>query len=80
MTVRRLLLALLAAAGLSSCSSLPSMDPTSWFGSGSTGPKPSELPVLTNAQGVRVLWSSNIGSAEAFVFSPSVVGDSVYVA
>jgi len=80
MTVRRLLLASLAAAGLSGCSSLPSIDPTDWFSSKSSGPKPAELPALTNPQGVRVLWTANIGAAEAFVFSPSVVGDSVYVA
>ena len=80
MKVPRPLLALLAAAGLSACSSMPSIDPMDWFSSKSTGPKPAELPVLTNAQGVRVLWSSSIGAAEAFVFSPALIGDSVYAA
>jgi outer membrane protein assembly factor BamB len=83
MTVRRLLLPAFLAAGLAACSSMPSMsslDPTDWFSSKSTGPKPAELPVLTNPQGVRVLWTSNIGAAEAYVFSPTVVGDSVYAA
>lgn len=56
------------------------MNPMDWFGSKATGPKPAELPVLTNAQGVRVLWSANIGAAEAFVFSPTLNGDSVYAA
>jgi outer membrane protein assembly factor BamB len=79
-SVRRLSLALLAAAGLQACSSLPSVNPMDWFASTSTGPKPAELPVLSNAQGVRVLWSSSIGAAEAFVFSPTLVGDSVYAA
>ncbi|HEY8067651.1 MAG TPA: outer membrane protein assembly factor BamB [Burkholderiales bacterium] len=68
---------------LSACSSVPSMpslNPLDWFASKSTGPKPSELPVLTNAQGVRVLWSANIGAAESYVFSPALVGDGVYVA
>ena len=55
---------------LSACSSLPSMNPLDWFGSSSTGPKPAELPVLTNAQAVKVLWSSSIGAAEGFFFSP----------
>ena len=80
MKVPRPLLALLAAAGLSACSSIPNIDPMDWFSSKSTGPKPAELPVLTNAQGVRVLWSSSIGAAEAFVFSPALIGDSVYAA
>ena len=80
MTVHRLLLPFLAAASLSACSGLPSVNPMDWLGSRSTGPKPAELPVLTNAQGVRVLWSSSIGAAEAFVFSPAHNGDSVYAA
>ena len=71
---------LLAAAGLSACSSLPSMNPVDWFSSGPTGPKPAELPVLTNAQPVKVLWSANIGAAEGFFFSPIMIGDAVYAA
>ena len=51
-----------------------------WFSSGPTGPKPAELPVLTNAQGVKVLWSSSIGSAEGFFFAPILVGDGIYAA
>lgn len=78
--MRRLLLVLLAATGLSACSSMPSLNPMDWFGSTPTGPKPAELPVLTNAQTVRVLWTASIGAAEAFVFSPTLSGDSVYAA
>ena len=51
-----------------------------WFGSKASGPKPAELPVLSNAQGVRVLWSANVGAAEAFVFTPALSGGSVYAA
>jgi outer membrane protein assembly factor BamB len=80
LTVRRPLLVLLAATGLSACSSMPSLNPMDWFGSSPTGPKPAELPVLTNAQTVRVLWTGSIGAAEAFVFSPTLSGDSVYAA
>ena len=80
MTVHRLLLPFLAAASLSACSGLPSVNPMDWLGSRSTGPKPAELPVLTNAQTVRVLWTASIGAAEAFVFSPTLSGDSVYAA
>lgn len=78
--MRRLLLVLLAATGLSACSSMPSLNPMDWFGGSPTGPKPAELPVLTNARTVRVLWTASIGAAEAFVFSPTLSGDSVYAA
>jgi outer membrane protein assembly factor BamB len=78
--MRRLFLPLLAAAGLSACSSMPSMNPMDWFSRGSSGPKPAELPVLTNAQPVKLLWTSSIGAAEGFFFSPVNIGDSVYAA
>lgn len=65
---------------LSACSSMPSMNPMDWFGSQATGPKPAELPALTNAQGVKVLWSAGVGAAEGFFFSPVLVGDGVYAA
>jgi len=77
--MRRLLLPLVAAAGLSACSSLPSVNPLDWFGS-SSGPKPAELPVLSNAQPVKLLWSSSVGAAEGFFFSPVQAGDGVYAA
>ena len=57
---------------------MPSMNPMDWFGTASSGPKPAELPVLTNPQGVKVLWSSSIGAAEGFFFGPALVGDGVY--
>jgi len=79
----RPLCALLLAAGLAACSSLPSMpsslNPMDWF-AGPSGPKPAELPVLSNAQAVTRLWSASIGAAEAFVFTPTLVGDSIYAA
>ena len=78
--MRCLFLPLLAAAGLSACSSMPSMNPLDWFSRGSSGPKPAELPVLTNAQPVKLLWSSSIGAAEGFFFSPVMIGDGVYAA
>jgi outer membrane protein assembly factor BamB len=78
--VHRLFLPLLAAAGLAACSSLPSVNPLDWFSGKSTGPKPSELPVLSNAQAVKVLWSASIGAAEGFFFSPVMAGEGVYAA
>jgi len=81
--MRRVFLPLLAAAGLSACSgmpSMPSLNPLDWFSRGSSGPKPAELPVLTTAQTAKQLWSANIGAAEGFFFSPFQVGDGVYAA
>lgn len=76
----KLAAALAAACLLSACSSMPSLNPMDWFDSKASGPKPAELPALTSAQGVRVLWSASVGAAEAFVFSPALSGDSVYAA
>ena len=78
--MRRLLLPLLAAAGLSACSSLPSVNPLDWFGRASTGTKAAELPALTSPQVVKLLWSSRVGAAAGFFFSPVMVGESVYAA
>ena len=72
--------AIAASLVLSACSSLPSMNPMDWFSSAPTGPKPAELPTLTNAQGVKVLWSSSVGAAEGFFFTPALVGDGIYAA
>jgi outer membrane protein assembly factor BamB len=76
--VRRAALAL--AALLSACTSLPSVNPMDWFGSSPGGPKPAELPPLTNPQAVRLLWSHSLGGAEQYVFSPAFSGDGVYAA
>jgi len=78
----RLAAALALAAGLAACSSLPdvSLNPVDWFSGGPTGPKPAELPALTNPQGVKTLWTASIGAAEAFVFTPALAGDAVYAA
>lgn len=75
------ILAALGAVLLASCSSLPSLpsvNPMDWFKTG--GPKPAELPPLTNPLPVRVLWSTNIGTAESFFFTPVFVDDSVFAA
>jgi len=71
--------AIVTTAALAACSSLPSLNPLDWW-SGPTGPKPAELPPLSGAQSVRVLWSASIGNADAFFFSPVLAGDSVYAA
>ncbi|MBI1943033.1 MAG: outer membrane protein assembly factor BamB [Betaproteobacteria bacterium] len=78
--VLRLFLAALGTAVLAACSSMPSLNPLDWFGTTQSGPKPAALPALTNPQGVRVMWSANVGAAEQFVLSPALFGDSVYAA
>ena len=72
--------ATLLAVVLSACSSMPSLNPMNWFGSSNTGPKPAELPSLTNPQAVRVMWSTSIGGADEFILEPALFGDSVYAA
>jgi outer membrane protein assembly factor BamB len=78
--MRRLIAVVLAAAGLAACESLPSLNPVDWFSSRPTGPKPAELPALTNPQGVRVMWSSSVGGAEQFILSPALHGGQVFAA
>ena len=46
----------------------------------SSGPKPAPLPTLTATKEVRLLWSTNVGGADRFVFSPVLAGDAVYAA
>jgi outer membrane protein assembly factor BamB len=50
------------------------------FGSSAGGPKPAALEPLEGARAPRTLWSDRVGSAEAFLFSPALVGEAVYAA
>ena len=72
-------LAALGVALLASCSSMPSVNPMDWF-AGPGGPKPAELPPITNTQAVRVLWSTSVGTADVFFFSPALADGSVFTA
>ena len=78
--MRRLTTILLLAAMLAACSSMEKLNPLNWFGSAPGGPKPAELPALTNPLGVRVMWSASVGGAEQFILSPAIFGDRVYAA
>jgi len=70
---------LLATASLllGACSTLDKLNPFS-----TTAPKvkPAELAAFTPSAEIVVRWQANVGAAGAFVFTPAVVGDSVYAA
>jgi outer membrane protein assembly factor BamB len=66
----RLFLAALSAALLASCA-----NPFA-----KSGPQPAELERIANPRPVKVLWSSNVGSGEPYIFSPALAADSVYTA
>jgi len=65
---------------LASCARMPSINPVDWFRASAPTAKPAELPVLTSAQPVRLLWSASIGSSDDFPFSPRFVADGVFAA
>ena len=48
--------------------------------SGPSGPQPAELPKIDKPLRVRVLWSTNVGSAQRFTFVPKHAADAVYAA
>lgn len=71
-------IAMVSVLALSACSNF-SLNPMDWF-SGSEGPTPAPLTPLADGRTVRVLWSTSVGDADRFVFSPVLVGDDVYAA
>ncbi len=63
------------AAGIAGCSTLEALNPFS-----SNAPKMAELQPITATAEVRLLWRQSVGKADLYVFSPAVVGNSVYAA
>lgn len=61
-------------AALAGCSSVKS-----WFAGDQRNP-PAVLVDVKSTMGVHKVWSSNIGAAKDFSFSPALSGDSLYVA
>lgn len=76
----RMVAVALAALVLAGCSSAPSWNPLDWFASTPAGAKPAALSPIAGTQSVRVLWSASVGKADAFIFTPTLAGDSVYAA
>lgn len=78
--MRKLFLAGLCAAALvvlSSCSTLDKLNP---FSSTPVKNKPAELVKLVSSIELRAAWQASIGSSEEYVFTPAVVGNSLYAA
>jgi len=71
------LLVVVAAIHVTACSSLPSINPMNWWASDSQQ-KMAELPATANTVQVRVMWQASLGSSRSSIFTPTVVGGSVY--
>lgn len=77
--MRALLVAPLIAAALAGCSSMEKLNPVNWFSS-EPKIKMAELQPITPTAELRPLWQGNAGSSGGYVFTPAIVGNSVYVA
>ncbi|SDI70376.1 outer membrane protein assembly factor BamB [Propionivibrio dicarboxylicus] len=64
-----------AATLLGGCSVLDAINPFS-----SSAPKMAELPSIKPTADARVVWRERVGKGDLYVFSPAVVGNSVYAA
>jgi outer membrane protein assembly factor BamB len=75
--MRQLLIAGALLAGLSACSTLDAINP---FSSAKPKLKPAELTPLAASADLTSAWQASVGAAGEYVFTPVVVGDSVYAA
>lgn len=75
----RAVLALSFAAALAGCSTMEKINPVNWFSS-APKVKPAELEAISPSATLAALWQSAVGSAGGYVFTPAVVGSSVYAA
>jgi len=73
--MRRLLAVACASLLLAGCSTLEALNPFA-----SSGPKMAELRPFTATAEVRTLWQDSVGKSEDYVFTPAIVGSSVYAA
>lgn len=72
-----LALVLAGCAVLSACSTVEKLNP---FGSSDSKAKPTELAAIQSSAELRPVWQSSIGAGGEYVFTPAVIGDSVYAA
>lgn len=75
--VRRWFPAILLATLLSGCSTIDKLNP---FSASAPKIKPAELTPITATAELLVSWQANVGASGESVFTPAVVGDSVYAA
>lgn len=75
--MRRACLLALAALLVAGCSTIDKINP---FSSSDKGPKPAELPAVQGGADLQARWQAGVGGAKDFIFSPAVVGESVYAA
>lgn len=69
--------AVVAALLATGCSTIDNLNP---FASSGTAPKMAELVPIQTTVEARVAWKESLSKSEGYVFSPAVVGDSVYAA
>ena len=71
------LLGVTLSLAIGACSSVEKLNP---FGSSAPKVKPTELAPIQATAELKSLWQASVGSAGEYVFSPAVVGSSVYAA
>ncbi len=71
------LLGVALSLGIGACSSVEKLNP---FGSSAPKVKPTELSPIQATAELKSLWQASVGSGGEYVFSPAVVGNSVYAA
>ena len=69
---------LLLAAGLTSCASLPSVNPMNWFGSSAATEKPAALVEFKPRVSVKTGWQAKVGTAQGYAFAPAVNANTVF--
>ena len=79
--MKRPIVLALTSVFVGACSILPSMSSLNPFSSSVPAKdKPAELVAFTPSATLRVQWQASVGNADESVFSPAVVGDSVFTA
>lgn len=76
MMKRKLTCALVVLIGvLSGCSAIDALNP---FSSDTSKNRPAELTAIVATTDLRIVWQSGIGESGGFVFTPAIIGNSVY--
>ena len=75
MTLASAALLAMALVSLGGCSTVEKLNP---FGPATPKTKPTELSTIQATAELKSLWQASVGGAGEYVFSPAIVGDSVY--